>query len=438
MRRIISILMVLIAIVSLSTSVLADLQWNQITPADGSTIPGDMTELFDMEVNETVTSSFLYLNGAGPYAMTFAGNRTNTVRDTLVLSEGFTYPLYYVTNGHISPTYTFYLDKFPVAPTWGGSPYASGETSVDLDWNDNSEADIASYNVYRNGSNIGSSATSDYTDNTVVVGEVWSYTVTAVDAIAQEGVASSAQVVLIQDSTPPVVPTISLPSPATYTTLTPSVNLSYGENVSLQVWSGSTMIQNLGYCVACQWNPTFTSDGTYMFEFRAYDASSNGRNTSYTLIVDSVATNVTVYVADAIHLIGGDSPIVVKGTALSTTPNDYWLLAWDLSMYGGDYIRTTLADMSSASQTIDVTGDSAPFTFCSEDYDSMAIDFDGTGNTYNVENTYNEGVNALTCVDTDPTGETAYRVYKKIPVPGGLTVDQFVLDYEHGLYSTII
>jgi len=424
--------------VLLSASALADLSWTVHSPVNGSTIPGSMTEVFELEVNETVTSSFLYLNGAGPYAMTFSGTNTTTTRDTVVLTEGAWYPFNYVTNGYISPTYTFYLDKIPLAPTWGGSPYTSGENSVVLDWNDNSEGDIASYNVFRNGSNIGSSGTSDYTDNTVSVGEVWSYTLTAVDNIAQESPVSTAQVVLIQDSTPPVVPTISLPSPATYGTLTPTVNLSYGENVSLQVWSGNTLIQNIGWCVDCQWSPTFTSDGTYMFEFRAYDASSNGRNTSYTLIVDSVAVNVTVYVADSIHLIGGDNPIVIKDTALSTSPNDYWLLAWDLSMYGGDYIRSTLDDMVSASQTIDVTGASQPFTFCSEDYDGVNIDFDGTGSTYNVENLYNEGVNALTCIDTDATGETQFRIYKKINVPGGLTSDQFILDYEHGLYNSII
>jgi hypothetical protein len=438
MRRAVLVLMMLMATLLLSTSALADLSWTVNTPVNGSTIPGDMNELFNLDVNETVTSSFLYLNGAGPYAMTFSGMTANTTRDTVVLTEGAWYPFYFVTNGYISPTYTFYLDKVPLAPTWGGSPYTSGETFVDLDWNDNAEADIASYNVYRNGSNIGSSPTSDYTDNTVLVGEVWSYTVTAVDGIAQESPNSTAQVVLIQDSTPPAIPTISLPSPATYDTLTPTVNLSYGENVSLQVWSGSTMIQNIGWCVNCQWSPTFTSDGTYMFEFRAYDASSNQRNTSYTLIVDSVAINVTVYVADAIHLIGGDNPIVVKDTALSTVPNDYWMLAWDLSMYGGDYIRSTLDDMVSASQTIDVTGDSQPFTFCDEDYDSVNIDWDGTGSVYNVENTYNEGVNALTCIDTDPTGETQYRIYMKINVPGSLTSDQFDLDFEHGLYDTII
>lgn len=422
----------------LCTAVAADLNWVNNAPVNGSTIPGSMTETFDITINETITSAFLYLNSAGPYAMNMNGMNANTTRDTAVLTELNWYNFYYIINGFISPTYSFYLDKVPSSPTWTGSPYVSTESSVTLYWNANPESDISSYNVYRNGSLLSNVPGTTHSDFTVSVGEVWSYTISSVDGLAQESTQSTPQVVTIQDATPPIVPTISPPSGSTYNTFTPIVNLSYGENVSLKVYSGSTMIQNLGWCVACQWNPTFTSDGSYLFTFMASDASSNTRETNYSMTIDTIVTNVTVSIADTIHLIGGDNPTVVKGSALSTTPSDYWLLSFDLSMFGGDYVRATMADLVSASQNIDITSDSAPFIFCEEDYDSVAQDFDGSGNTYNVENNYNEGVNALTCTDTDPTGEVQYKVYMKIPVPSGLTSDSFDLNYEFGLYSTII
>ncbi len=92
----------------------------------------------------------------------------------------------------------------PAAPT--GLAATAGDGTVSLDWNNNSESDLAGYNVYRSttsGSgyakiNISLVTNSDYTDNTVTNGITYYYVVTAVDTSSNESGYSN------QDSATPV------------------------------------------------------------------------------------------------------------------------------------------------------------------------------------------------------------------------------------------
>ncbi|MHC5143774.1 MAG: carbohydrate binding domain-containing protein [Planctomycetota bacterium] len=80
----------------------------------------------------------------------------------------------------------------PAAPT--GLTATAGNAMVSLNWNDNSEPDLAGYNVWRS-TTSGSGHTringalvtsSDYTDNTVTIGTPYYYVVTAVDSLSNE------------------------------------------------------------------------------------------------------------------------------------------------------------------------------------------------------------------------------------------------------------
>ena len=69
----------------------------------------------------------------------------------------------------------------------------AGDNSVSLNWNDNTELDLDSYNVYRSTTSGGYGAalatgvaTSDYVDNTAVNGTTYYYVVTAIDTSSHE------------------------------------------------------------------------------------------------------------------------------------------------------------------------------------------------------------------------------------------------------------
>ena len=86
----------------------------------------------------------------------------------------------------------------PAAPT--GLAATPGDSSVSLDWDDNSEGDLDSYSVYRSTTSgsyasalTNGLASSDYTDNTVSNATTYYYTVTATDTNGNQS-AQSAEV----------------------------------------------------------------------------------------------------------------------------------------------------------------------------------------------------------------------------------------------------
>jgi autotransporter-associated beta strand protein len=89
-----------------------------------------------------------------------------------------------------------YVNPAPAAPT--GLAAIAGNATVALDWADNTESDLANYNVYRSltpggpyslmATNI---ATSNYSDNSVTNGTTYYYAVAAVDVGGMESAKSS-------------------------------------------------------------------------------------------------------------------------------------------------------------------------------------------------------------------------------------------------------
>ncbi|MFC1754368.1 fibronectin type III domain-containing protein [Thermoproteota archaeon] len=436
--------MFLILLLLLATAVSAMTLTNPV-PTDGTYLQGDGTELFSVDTNETATIGTLWINNAGWNFFNMdctSGTECEVIPDLTGYPDLTNYDFYFVVDSINEPpfpnVYDFTIDRTPVTPT-GLTCAGLTESSLRLDWDDNPESDIQYYELDNGTDVVYSGNASAYDDTGLAIGVNYTYSVRAVDDRNQTSNWTSTVTCSPMDMTPPVQPNVVLPSPATYNTMTPSINISYAENVSLRIYSGDTFLQSLGWGVVHTWNPTFfTSDGVYNFNFRAMDAYLNEVRTNYTLTIDTVSSNASVSIGDIVHLMGADDPTVVKGNALSTTPNDYWIISWDMSMYGGRYIRATLDDLASVSQSIDIDSESAPFIFCEEDYDSLALDFDGVGVTYDVLNTYDETSTALNCVDTDPSGEVQYTVYMKIPVPSGLNSDDFTLAWEFGLYDEVI
>ncbi|MFO8009156.1 MAG: carbohydrate-binding protein [Candidatus Brocadiia bacterium] len=79
----------------------------------------------------------------------------------------------------------------PAAPT-GLTATAASDSQIDLDWDDNGESDLDSYNVYRDGSQIATGvASSSYSDTGLSASTQYCYTVTAVDTSGNESTESA-------------------------------------------------------------------------------------------------------------------------------------------------------------------------------------------------------------------------------------------------------
>ena len=101
-------------------------------------------------------------------------------------------------------------DTTPPAAPSNLTAAAVSASQIDLDWDDNSEGDLASYNVYRDGYQIETGvSSSQYSDTGLSPSTQYCYTVTAVDTSSNESAQSNQACDTTQegDTTPPAAPT---------------------------------------------------------------------------------------------------------------------------------------------------------------------------------------------------------------------------------------
>ena len=119
----------------------------------------------------------------------------------------------------------------PNAPS---NAIATGSTNaIAIDWSDNSESDLAGYNIYRSTSqfgtylklNVGMVAVSQYSDTAAPAGATSWYHITAVDNSGNESVATTVSGVRTPDTTAPAAPT-----GLTATASTTRITLDWADN----------------------------------------------------------------------------------------------------------------------------------------------------------------------------------------------------------------
>jgi hypothetical protein len=91
----------------------------------------------------------------------------------------------------------------PSAPS-GLTATATSSTSVSLSWTASTDTGVTGYDIFRNGTKIGTSTTTSYTDNSVASNTAYTYTVTAYDAAGEVSTPSNAATV---NATAPGAPT---------------------------------------------------------------------------------------------------------------------------------------------------------------------------------------------------------------------------------------
>src|SRR5207247_2484774 len=102
----------------------------------------------------------------------------------------------------------------PAAPS--GITTTPTVAGIALNWADNSEPDLAGYNIYRSNAQFGTFvklnaggllASSDYNDTAAPASTTSYYRITAVDSNGNESVAGTISAVRPADTTPPATPT---------------------------------------------------------------------------------------------------------------------------------------------------------------------------------------------------------------------------------------
>ncbi len=193
----------------------------------------------------------------------------------------------------------------PAAPT-NLTAAAVGPGQVDLDWDDNTEPDLDSYNVYRDGAQIATGVTSSqYSDTGLSPSTQYCYTVTAVDTSNNESAESNQACDTTQeaDTTPPAAPTN-----LTASAVSPSqIDLDWDDNSegdldSYNVYRGGAQIatdvtsssySDTGLSPATQYCYTVTAVDTSANESAESDqACATTQEGGSTMHVDSIVTGV--------------------------------------------------------------------------------------------------------------------------------------------------
>jgi hypothetical protein len=180
----------------------------------------------------------------------------------------------------------------PAAPT--GLVATAGDSVVWLDWGDNSEGDLAGYNVYRSTTSGGGYSklngplvsSSNYTDNNAGGGLTYYYVVTALDTYSNESDDSNEVFAIPTDTTPPLSPT-RLVAAADDRVVSLNWNNNRegdlaGYNVYRSTTSGSDYAQINGSLLSSSdYNDNNVTNGTtYYYVVTAVDILSNESNDS--------------------------------------------------------------------------------------------------------------------------------------------------------------
>ncbi len=284
-----------------------------VTGGSSSDITVSGIDYFTMrwQINTVADTLAVYINGEESpretYDYTLAGEAVTDKFHTLLLGSG---------RGYIDYLHVYagdYDTTPPAVPT--GLTATAGDAQVSLDWADNSEPDLAGYNVYRsttpgsgysrlNGSLLSSSY---YTDNSVTNGTTYYYVVTAVDTSSNESGYSNEDSATPADMTPPAAPT-GLAATAGDAT----VSLNWNDNgegdlAGYNVFRSTT--PGSGYS---QLNGSLLSSSDY-----TDNSASNGTTYYYVVTAVDVATNESGYSSEV-------SATPEEGAAVLGLQGDYY------------------------------------------------------------------------------------------------------------------
>ncbi|HSZ28424.1 MAG TPA: fibronectin type III domain-containing protein, partial [Pseudonocardiaceae bacterium] len=208
----------------------------------------------------------------------------------------------------------------PSAPTGLTSPSQTG-TSISLSWNAStagSGGSATGYDIYRNGTLVGTSTSTSYTDTGLSASTSYTYTVAAYDAAGDTSAKSSAVTVATTGgSSPPSVPGGLIADQETSSSIQINWTASTGPNgvAGYDVYRNGSLV---GTSTSTSYTDTGLSASTsYTYTVAAYGSSGNTSNPSSGMTVATTASGVTGYEGESAANILADGAVVQSCSACS-------------------------------------------------------------------------------------------------------------------------
>jgi YD repeat-containing protein len=232
----------------------------------------------------------------------------------------------YDNTGNRQQIVVSFQDHTPPNPPTGLSATAQSYSWIQLNWtasHDVGGGPVASYKVYRGGTNVGSTSGSSYNDQGLQANTPYTYTVSAVDPAGNESTgnpSASATTPPAPDVTPPSVPQ-NLQGSAVSGTW---VNLSWTASTDTggSGLAGYEIFRNGGLIgsssVASYSDQSASSAVTYTYQVRAYDGAGNR---------SGLSNQISVTTPDTVAPSAPGSPTFSSVTCYSATIN--WTAASD-------------------------------------------------------------------------------------------------------------
>jgi YD repeat-containing protein len=337
-----------------------DLSWGPSTDTGGSGLAGYK----------------VYRNGASTPLATLS---STTYKDmTVVGTTAYTYKVtaYDNSNNESSTSNTASLTTpdtiAPSVPT-GLAKGAVTASQVNLSWNaatDTGGSALAGYRVYRNGTQVGTSASTSYADNTVSGSTTYTYSVASYDNAGNLSAQSSGLSVSTTDVTPPGTPTNlsgSVISPTRIDLAWLGVTDTGGSGLA-----GYKIVRNgsqVGTTAATTFSDTsVVNSNTYTYSIVAYDGQGNNSAASSTVTLSTPDTTPP-----------GVPAITSIGAASATQVNIYWSAVADNSggsglagytLYRDGTLIATLGNGTTSYPDTSVNG-STTYSYSVASYDSV-------------------------------------------------------------------
>jgi chitodextrinase len=270
----------------------------------------------------------------------------------------------------------------PSVPT-GLSATAVSSVQINLSWTASTDnVGVTGYDVFRNGTQVGTTTTTSYQDTGLTPDTTYSYTVAAYDAagnVSEQSTAASATT-QAPDTTPPSVPT-GLTANAVSST---QINLSWTASTDNVGVTGYDVFRNgtqVGTTTTTSYQDTgLTPDTTYSYTVAAYDAAGN-------VSAQSTAASATTTTSTAVAFVQADDTGTINGNTTSI---------------GSGQSNRVLAHDTGIGHTVVLIIQTLTYPNVTET-DTVTSVTSGMG-TFHFVNSYNDGADNEIWICTDTTG----------------------------------